>query len=182
MKEKILVVVDMQYDFVYGSLGTPEAQAIVPKVIEKITNFDGTVVFTRDTHEEDYLETFEGKKLPVVHCVEGTSGWEIITEILNAGSFKRPQKDLSWIYDKTTFGCINLAKDIQNKFFLEQDDLEIELIGLCTDICVVTNALLLRAYMPEVPITVDSNCCAGVMKETHDAALKTMQMCQIDVI
>ncbi|RHB42111.1 cysteine hydrolase [Enterocloster aldenensis] len=182
MKEKILVVVDMQYDFVYGSLGTPEAQAIVPKVIEKVTNFDGTVVFTRDTHEEDYLETFEGKKLPVVHCVEGTSGWEIITEILNAGSFKRPQKDLSWIYDKTTFGCINLAKDIQNKLFIEQDELEIELIGLCTDICVVTNALLLRAYMPEVPIRVDSSCCAGVTKETHEAALKTMQMCQIDIV
>ena len=182
MKHKILVVIDMQHDFVDGSLGTPEAQAIVPKVIEKITNFDGIVVYTRDTHEEDYLETLEGKKLPVVHCVEGTSGWEILTEVLNAGSFKRPRKDLSWIYNKPTFGCLNLAKDIQNKVFLEQDDFEIELIGLCTDICVVTNALLLRAYMPEVPITVDSSCCAGVTKETHDAALKTMQMCQIEVI
>ena len=182
MKQKILVVVDMQYDFVYGSLGTDEAKAILQKVIDKITNYDGLVVYTRDTHEDDYLDTLEGKKLPVVHCLEGTHGWEIITEVLNAGSFKRPQKDLSWIYDKPKFGCIDLAKDIQNKLFLEQDDLEIELIGLCTDICVVTNALLLRAYMPEVPITVDSSCCAGVTKETHDAALKTMQMCQIDVI
>lgn len=180
--KKILVVVDMQYDFVDGSLGTEEAKNIVQKVIDKIQNFDGFIIYTRDTHDEDYLQTMEGKKLPVIHCVEGTHGWEIVTEVLNAGSFKRPPKDLAWIYDKHTFGCIDLAKDIKKLVFCAEAEVEIELIGLCTDICVVSNALLLRAYMPDAVIKVDSMCCAGVTPESHKSALETMKMCQIEVI
>ena len=168
--EKILIVVDMQKDFVDGSLGTKEAQAIVPAVAEKARGFDGRVIFTRDTHQPDYLNTQEGRNLPVVHCVEGTEGWQIVPELRDCAAD---------VVDKPTFGSTALAGRLKAM----EDDIEsIELVGLCTDICVVSNALLLKAAMPEVPIRVDSRCCAGVTPEKHAAALETMRSCQIEVL
>lgn len=171
---KILVVIDMQKDFVDGSLGTKEAQAIVQNVVQKIGQYETKDVYaTRDTHSEDYLETSEGKKLPVVHCVEGTAGWELNEEVAEAlGS--------ATIINKPTFGSIVLADLLQEEN--DREELAIELVGLCTDICVVSNALLLKASMPEVSISVDASCCAGVTPESHEAALTTMKMCQIDII
>lgn len=170
----ILVVVDMQNDFIDGALGTPEAVAIVPKVMVKMMNFDGLVLATRDTHGEDYLERQEGKKLPVVHCIKGTHGWEIKDEI--------QQLLISQPIDKQTFGSEalgNVLKDLNND--VEPID-SITLVGLCTDICVISNAMLLKAFLPEVPIMVDASCCAGVTPESHERALEAMKACQIEII
>lgn len=170
----ILVVVDMQNDFIDGALGTPEAVAIVPKVMVKMMNFDGLVLATRDTHGEDYLERQEGKKLPVVHCIKGTHGWEIKDEI--------QQLLISQPIDKPTFGSEALGevlKDLNND--VEPID-SITLVGLCTDICVISNAMLLKAFLPEVPIMVDASCCAGVTPESHERALEAMKACQIEII
>ena len=170
----ILVVVDMQNDFIDGALGTPEAVAIVPKVMVKMMNFDGLVLATRDTHGEDYLERQEGKKLPVVHCIKGTHGWEIKDEI--------QQLLISQPIDKPTFGSEALGKvlkDLNND--VEPID-SITLVGLCTDICVIANAMLLKAFLPEVPIMVDASCCAGVTPESHERALEAMKACQIEII
>ena len=170
----ILVVVDMQNDFIDGALGTPEAEAIVPKVMVKMMNFDGLVLATRDTHGEDYLERQEGKKLPVVHCIKGTHGWEIKDEI--------QQLLISQPIDKPTFGSEalgNVLKDLNND--VEPID-SITLVGLCTDICVISNAMLLKAFLPEVPIMVDASCCAGVTPESHERALEAMKACQIEII
>ena len=145
----ILVVIDMQNDFIDGALGTPEAEAIVPNVVDRVKNFNGLVLATRDTHGGDYLQTQEGRMLPVEHCIRGTYGWEIredIAELLESGPI-----------DKPTF-------------------------GLCTDICVISNAMLLKAFLPEVPIMVDSLCCAGVTPESHERALEAMKACQIEVL
>ena len=172
--DKILVVVDMQKDFVTGSLGSAEAQAIVPAVVEKIRNFDGTVVFTRDTHHENYMETQEGKNLPVPHCYEGTDGWEIIPELTELAEGKK-------IFNKPTFGSVELANFIKAEADKRNGELEVELIGVCTDICVVSNALLIKAYNTEIPVYVDSKCCAGVTPTAHDAALATMKSCQVQV-
>ena len=164
---KTLIVVDMQNDFIDEALGTPEAVAIVPAVARKIAEYrerGDEIIFTRDTHQEDYLLTQEGKNLPVVHCIRGTHGWEI--------SDKLDVADAE-IIDKPTFGW---------KHWGERSFEEIELVGLCTDICVVSNALLLKAFFPEIPISVDAACCAGVTPESHAAALETMKMCQIQVI
>lgn len=170
---KILVVIDMQNDFVDGALGTKEAQAIVGNVVKKIGEYDTKDIFaTRDTHQEDYLESAEGKKLPVVHCVEGTQGWEINPEVEKA-------LQGATIINKPTFGSVVLAELLQEEN--DKEELEIELVGLCTDICVVSNALLLKAVMPEISISVDASCCAGVTPESHEAALTTMRMCQIQV-
>lgn len=180
---KLLIVVDMQNDFIDGSLGTKEAQAIVSNVINKIRQFNGTVVYTRDTHDENYLSTQEGKNLPVKHCIKGTEGWEIPDAILAADYDKRAGRVLKQIYDKPTFGCVELAEDISKWYAQDlEEDLEIELIGLCTDICVVSNALLLKAFLPSVRIMVDSKCCAGVTPSSHKAALETLRACQVDVI
>ena len=165
--KKTLIVVDMQNDFVDGSLGTPEAEQIVEKVRSKIKSYHENgdeIIFTRDTHTKDYLNTNEGKHLPVEHCIEGTDGWKIVDglEIPNAKYI-----------DKPTFGWMN---------WKEQDLEEVELVGLCTDICVVSNALIIKAMYPEIDITVDASCCAGVTPATHKAALETMKMCQINVI
>ena len=171
---KVLVVIDMQNDFIDGSLGTPEAQAIVPKVVEKIRAYDPwNIYLTRDTHYENYLETQEGHNLPVVHCVKDTEGWQLREEVAEAA-------EGATIVDKPTFGSNQLAAILMTQRATEA--LEIELVGLCTDICVVSNALLLKAAMPEAPITVDANCCAGVTPEKHMAALETMKSCQIRVI
>ena len=163
----ILVVIDMQNDFIDGALGTPEAVAIVPKVMVKMINFDGLVLATRDTHGEDYLERQEGKKLPVMHCIKGTHGWEIKDEI--------QQLLISQPIDKQTFGSEalgNVLKDLNND--VEPID-SITLVGLCTDICVISNAMLLKAFLPEVPIMVDASCCAGVTPESHERALEAMK-------
>ena len=177
---KVLVVVDMQNDFITGSLGTKEAQAIVPnvkkKIEEAVTNGD-LIIYTRDTHSDHYLETKEGVKLPVEHCIRFSKGWRIPDELLPPGDYENMQ-----IVDKYTFGCTRLPADITvATHSLYQVD-EIELVGLCTDICVVSNAMILKAAFYETcEISVDATCCAGVTPESHEAALKTMEMCQINV-
>ena len=170
---KILLVIDIQNDFISGALGTPEAEAIVGRVAEEIGRYSpGNVIATRDTHGADYLKTQEGRNLPVVHCVQGTPGWELHPQIAAALAG-------SVIVDKPTFGSQKLAELLSE--LAKLDDLDITLLGLCTDICVVSNALLLKAFLPETPIHVLSDCCAGVTPESHKAALDTMRMCQIDV-
>lgn len=172
--EKILVVVDMQNDFVNGALGTKEAENIVDYVVSKIKNFDGRIIVTMDTHGRDYLETAEGKKLPVPHCIKMTQGWllnEKVNEALSGKNYK--------VIEKKTFGAKKLVKELRrNK---DSKDMEIEFVGLCTDICVVSNVLLVKAYFPEARISVDEKGCAGVTPQSHQAALETMKMCQIDV-
>ncbi|HAE51877.1 MAG: cysteine hydrolase [Ruminococcus sp.] len=169
---KILAVIDMQNDFIDGSLGTKEAENIVPAVAEKIKSFKNSgdeIVFTRDTHHENYLSTMEGKKLPVVHCVKNTKGWEI--------SDKLDTSDCT-IIDKPTFGSYDLAEFIAGNPQID----EVVLVGLCTDICVISNAMLIKAKLPEIKITVDSSCCAGVTPQSHENALSAMKMCHIDII
>ena len=168
-----LIVVDMQTDFVDGALGTAEAEAIVPAVrarIEKALALGERVIFTRDTHPENYLETQEGHNLPVVHCVKGTPGWQIIPELSDLAEE---------IIDKPTFGSRTLGE----RLAAEQEEIgQITLIGLCTDICVISNALLLKAFLPEVPLAVEAACCAGVTPDSHETALASMKTCQIKVI
>jgi len=187
---KMLVVIDMQNDFIDGSLGTPEAVAIVENVKSKIREYDPVNVrFTQDTHETNYLTTQEGRNLPVEHCIRGTAGWEIREDVwAEVADFEDEkcrvyeENHLTYnpTYEKPTFGSVELAEALRG--LLKDEDIEIEIVGLCTDICVVSNALLLKAYMPEVKITVDSSCCAGVTPASHEAALETMKMCQINVI
>lgn len=180
---KILVVVDMQNDFITGVLGTPEARAIVPNVIKKVEDAvnDGIpIVFTRDTHFDDYMNTKEGEKLPIKHCVDGTYGWEIIEPLMKLHNSYTD----SVVFDKFTFGMYYLPEIIEEAIvgFKSEGNLEIELVGVCTDICVVSNALLLKSkFYDNADITVDATCCAGVTPETHEAALTTMEMCQINV-
>lgn len=173
--KKILIVVDMQNDFVDGALGTKEAVSIVENVVNKIKNFDGEILATYDTHFEGYMESLEGKNLPVPHCIKDTYGWQLNEKVENA------LKKKGYIaIEKITFG----SKDLPQKVLeiASGDEFSIELVGLCTDICVISNALLLKANFPEKEITVDSSCSAGVTPETHQAALTTMKMCQINVI
>lgn len=173
--KRFLVAVDLQKDFVDGALGTNEAQAIVPNAVKKIKNFDGKIFVTFDTHSENYLSTAEGKKLPVTHCVKGTDGWQLNANIRKALG----GKDYISV-EKPTFGSVDLPKLIEKE--ANGEEFEIELIGLCTDICVVSNALLLKANFPEAPIAVDSSCCAGVTPQAHKSALDTMKSCQIDIL
>lgn len=173
MARRFLIVVDMQEDFIYGPLGTGEAKAMVPIAVNKVKNFDGTVIFTRDTHRENYLDTQEGRHLPVEHCIACSDGWEFIEEL------ETMKQKSGWaVYAKSTFGCVNLAVDLKAEH-VKQPIESIELIGVCTDICVISNALLLKAYLPEVPIWVDESCCAGVTPSKHEAAIETMRSCQI---
>ncbi len=170
--QDILIVVDMQNDFIDGALGTAEAVAIVPKVAEKVRDFKGTVIFTRDTHGENYMQTQEGRNLPVPHCIKGSRGWEVCPalEPLRTGL----------TIDKPTFGSAELGKVL-----LELDTKEpvgsITLVGLCTDICVISNAMIAKAFLPEVPVTVDAACCAGVTPESHRNSLSAMRMCQVRI-
>ena len=173
--KKILVVVDMQNDFVDGALGTKEAQAIVDNVAAKIKNFNGDIYATYDTHFEDYMNTAEGEKLPVPHCIRGTYGWELNKNVQNALDEKGYTK-----VEKVTFGSVGLPQLITDTYNVAE--IEIELVGLCTDICVVSNALLLKAHFPEIEISVDSSCCAGVTPEKHKGALETMMSCQINIL
>lgn len=169
-----LIVVDIQNDFVDGALGTSEAIAIVSNAVKKIDMFDGDIFVTYDTHYENYLDTAEGKKLPVAHCIKGTDGWNLnksIQEILKNKKYTEVEKN--------TFGSTHLPNLIRAA--AGDEDFDITLIGLCTDICVVSNALILKVNFPEKEIYVDASCCAGVTVETHSAALETMKMCQINV-
>lgn len=167
--KKLLVVVDFQNDFIDGTLGTAEAQAIVPNVLRKINEYgESERVATMDTHTEDYLTTQEGQNLPVVHCVKGTNGWQMR---------KEAQVGYQEIFEKGTFGSIALAEYVRDGDFDQ-----VEMIGICTDICVVSNALLIMAFIPELKLVVDASCCAGVSTEKHLAALETMKSCQIQVI
>ncbi|MCL2163796.1 MAG: cysteine hydrolase [Oscillospiraceae bacterium] len=168
--KKLLVVIDMQNDFITGALGTPEARRILPSVAAKIHEYrqnGDKVIFTRDTHSNNYLETLEGKYLPVAHCIKGTEG-----HLIESGLDARDGE----VFDKPNFGSLDLAKEIAAGGFDE-----VELCGLCTDICVVSNALILKAQTPETEITVDARCCAGVTEESHKAALLTMKMCHVNV-
>ena len=171
--QDLLIVVDMQNDFIDGALGTPEAVSIVPNVRKKIEEFDGTVIFTRDTHYANYLETQEGKNLPVKHCIKDTEGWQIRSEL---DELRKTSP-----IDKVTFGSSELGPMLLK--INEEDEISsITFIGLCTDICVISNVMIAKAFLPEVPIIVDANCCAGVSVESHENALKAMEVCQIKVI
>lgn len=167
---RLLVVVDMQKDFVDGALGSKEARAIVPYVLDKVRSYEADgqeVVFTLDTHFDNYMDTMEGKKLPVVHCVKGTPGWELVDELKGVQG-KR--------FEKLTFGSRELGEYVAGG----QYD-SVELVGVCTDICVISNALLIKAGVPDTPILVDASCCAGVTPQTHENALNAMKMCHIDI-
>lgn len=172
--KKILIVVDIQNDFVDGALGTKEAVEMIDNAVAKIHSFDGDIIVTYDTHFENYMDTQEGKKLPVPHCIKGTKGFELNEKIQEA-LIGRDYKTI----EKPTFGSVELPEYIKNTY--DTNDLSIELIGLCTDICVVSNALLLKAHFTEAEISVDATCCAGVTPESHQAALTTMEMCQVRV-
>ena len=168
---ELLVVVDMQNDFITGALGTKEAQAIIPNVKAKIDEFvqnGQQIIFTRDTHYEDYMDTQEGFNLPVMHCIEGTEGWEIESSL---------QLEDAMVFDKITFGSPELAAYIQEAEFDT-----VTLVGVCTDICVISNAMLIKAFDTEVLVQVDSTCCAGVTPESHQNALKAMKQCQIEIL
>ena len=165
--KKTLIVIDMQNDFIDMALGTKEAVSILPNVKERISTYiknGDDIIFTRDTHFEDYLETNEGKKLPIKHCIKGTKGWEIADGLYVEGCK---------IIDKPSFGWMN---------WKEEDLEDVEIVGLCTDICVVSNALIIKAAFPDANVKVNKECCAGVTVESHNAALKTMEMCQIEMI
>lgn len=171
--KKLLVVIDMQNDFIDGALGTKEAQQIVDNVVAKIGEYPENCIYaTRDTHGTDYLQTSEGKYLPVEHCIEGAPGWQLRKEVADA----MPE---AVIVDKPTFGSLELTERLAAE--AEKEKIAIELVGLCTDICVVTNALLLKTRLPETTVSVDASCCAGVTVESHEAALLTMKMCQVEV-
>ena len=165
---KYLIVVDMQADFIDGSLGSPQARAIVPKVVDLVNRFDGQVIFTRDTHGPNYLKTQEGRKLPVEHCIHGTPGWQICRELQ---PFARD------VVDKLSFGSIALPRLLAQNGTPE----EITLCGLCTDICVISNAMILRSAFPETPVYIEASCCAGVTPESHETALNAMRAVQIEV-
>ena len=173
--KKILIVVDMQKDFVDGALGSNEAVAIVDNVVNKIENFDGDIIVTYDTHPENYMGTQEGKNLPVPHCIKGTDGWKLDAKV-QAAVDKKGFKAI----EKPTFGSTELPEYIKENY--NPDEIEIELIGLCTDICVVSNALLMKANFLETKVSVDKTCCAGVTPDSHNAALTTMKMCQINIL
>ena len=171
---KILLVIDMQKDFIDGSLGTAEAVAIVDRVVEEIKKYPAAdVIATRDTHPADYLNTQEGRNLPVVHCVKGTAGWQLNEKVAAA-------LDGAEIIDKPTFGSVVLAQKLAA--MAEKEALDVTLVGLCTDICVVSNALLVKAFLPETPVTVIADACAGVTPASHAAALETMKMCQVRIV
>lgn len=179
-KNKLLVVVDVQNDFVDGVLGTPEARSIIPNIVNKIKNWNGAIASTFDTHNKNYLRTNEGKHLPIPHCIKGTQGWEQNAEVAAAIDEKRPRatsiQTAIFETEKNTFA----AKALPSIIYQGGYDY-IELVGLCTDICVVSTALFLKAKFPEYTIAVNPICCAGVTQESHDAALTTMKMCQIDI-
>lgn len=185
MSKKILIVVDMQNDFIYGSLGSPEAREIVPNVVAKVQQYKkegNMILYTMDTHNRAYLDTQEGKKLPVPHCIEFTYGWEIIPELKAVDSNIEAQKDdpFGCVIKKESFGSIEWP--FRLPYMMEEIEEEIEMVGVCTEICLISNALMIKPYRPRTEIIVDASCCAGVSPEMHQAALKVMKSCQITVI
>jgi len=181
---KVLVVVDMQNDFIDGALGTPEAVAILDNVVRRVRNSAGELIlFTMDTHQENYLDTPEGKKLPVTHCVQGTDGWLINESVIgawreNTNTIRIPElSDNTFL--KPVFGSVDLVEFLKSR---EADIEAIEVLGICTDICVVSNAIMIKNTMPDIKISVKADCCAGVTPQSHTEALNTMRMCQIDVV
>lgn len=176
--ENILIVVDMQNDFVDGVLGTPEAAAVLPAVAERIRNHRGRIIFTRDTHTEDYMSTREGKYLPVPHCIKDTTGWEIHADVWSAIPQDRRESAEVSVIDKPTFGSTELAITLES-LHTHSPISTVTLIGVCTDICVISNAMLIKATLPEVDVVVDAACCAGVTPESHENALAAMTACQI---
>ncbi len=168
----ILIVVDMQNDFIHGALGTDEAKRIVDKVAETVEQFSGEIIFTRDTHLDNYLDTQEGKNLPVPHCIKGTDGWQLHEKL---EKLRTPEMK---VFDKPAFGSVELGEYLRGKTNVGK----VTLIGLCTDICVISNAMIVKANLPEVPVEVVADCCAGVTPESHNNALEAMKMCQIAVV
>lgn len=166
---KYLIVVDMQVDFITGNLGSKAAEDIVASVVKKVNNFDGKIIFTRDTHYDNYLDTQEGRLLPVKHCIKDTAGWQICDEL-------KPYAEN--IVDKITFGSVELPNILKS---YGEDIEKIELCGLCTDICVISNAMILKAAFPEARIAIEGNCCAGVTPESHNTALDAMKAVQIEI-
>lgn len=180
----VLAVIDMQVDFVDGALGTAEAIGIVGSVCRRIDECDGdtAIIVTKDTHWDDYMGTQEGRNLPVPHCLEGTEGWMLAPEVAKAlGRYEERTGRKVPIYCKPTFGSTELARDLA-EHDRENHIGNIEFIGLCTDICVVSNALLAKAFLPETEVSVRAECCAGVTPESHEAALSTMESCQVRII
>lgn len=174
---KVLIVIDMQKDFTTSALGNPETAAVVGNVAEYITKFrnenkDGKLIATLDTHNEDYMNTQEGKKLPVPHCIRGTDGWMLEDAVENALGENCIK------LEKITFGAVDLPFAVGRDENIE----EIQLVGVCTDICVISNAMILKAAFPEVPIRIIADCCAGVTPDTHNNALEAMKMCQMEII
>ncbi len=171
MMRKVIVVIDMQNDFIDGALGTKEAQAMLPHLVAKLEREkDALLIFTQDTHSKNYMETQEGRNLPVLHCIKPEKGWEI------APSLQPFVKKAAAVIEKPAFGSLELPKAVAK---LQPD--EVELVGLCTDICVISNAMILKAAFPELPVAVDASCCAGVTPASHDNALQAMKMCQVDI-
>ena len=181
---KVLIIVDMQNDFIDGTLGTSEAVAVVPKVVKRIEKSERELIlFTKDTHQEDYLNTLEGKKLPVPHCIEGTVGWQIHDSVfkawLNNSDTTRVSELPQNTFPKSIFGSIDMVEFLKHRTV----DIEsIEILGLCTDICVISNAIMIKNALPDVEISVNSTCCAGVTVKSHIEALNIMKMCQIEII
>ena len=172
MAKNVLAVIDMQNDFIDGALGTKETEAIVGNVTACIRDFDGEVICTRDTHYDDYLDTQEGKKLPVPHCIKDTAGWQICEQVSEVCAGKAK------IFDKPTFGSVELAE-----YLKKMPDLKsVTVIGLCTDICVISNALVIKAFLPEVTVRVNADCCAGGTPQSHKNALEAMKMCQVEIV
>ena len=172
---RYLIIIDVQNDFVSGSLGTAEARQMLPALLKKASEFEGKIIMTKDTHGDDYPDTQEGKKLPVPHCVKGTAGWEF-PEALEKIQKEKQAK----VYEKSCFGSRELAEDIRRLYEEGKID-SVELTGLCTDICVVSNALLIKAAAPELPVSVDASCCAGVTPQKHEGALEVMESCQVTI-
>jgi len=180
---KILVVIDMQNDFIDGVLGTKEAVAIVENVVKRVENSQNELIlFTLDTHQSDYLDTPEGQKLPIVHCIEGTDGWQLNAAVDRAWTQKNNKIIIPELnanrFNKDVFGSVELVEFLKER---EQKITEIELLGVCTDICVISNAIMIKNTMPHIKISVNSSCCAGVTAQSHDEALNIMKMCHIDV-
>ncbi len=173
MEKKKFILIDVQNDFITGSLGTEEARRMLPRLMKKAECFLGEILMTQDTHSENYLDTQEGRMLPVVHCIKGTQGWEFPQELETL----RMEKKIR-VYQKPCFGSTSLVSDLKDAY--ENGLLDsVELAGICTDICVITNALMIKSALPELPVSVDASCCAGVTPEKHKAALEVMKSCQI---
>lgn len=178
---KFLIVVDMQKDFIDGSLANPAAQEIVEPLAEYIKNFGGFILFTQDTHKNDYLETYEGKHLPVEHCIEFTEGWVVDQRLITAAR-QNIEKSKWWYFNKPTFGYASRLAENIKAIAAGEEITQIEFVGTCTDICVISNVLGLKEHMPDVDIVVHGNLCAGLSPEKHDAALSVMESCQVKVV